>query len=216
MTIVCKICGSETEGFHHEKFGMIFHQCRGCSFIWKDSSVHVGPEEEFEIYETHNNSIHDEKYVRYLKDFVDAAVIPFIGGGGKGLDFGSGPVPVLSTILERDYGFSMDIFDKFYATEKVYSDKSYDLIISTEVVEHLDDPLKYFRLFKGLLEDDGVLAIMTLFHPEDRESFLDWFYIRDQSHISFYTPRTFEVISEKLGLDFIYTDNHRYSTFRYE
>ncbi|MCR3955790.1 MAG: class I SAM-dependent methyltransferase [Gudongella sp.] len=216
MTIACKICGSETEEFHHEKFGMIFHQCRGCSFIWKDASIHVGPDEELEIYETHNNSIHDEKYVRYLKDFAEASVVPFAEEAEVGLDFGSGPEPVLSVLMERDYGISMDIYDKFYATEKVYNHKSYDLITSTEVVEHLDEPLKYFRLFREILKDKGILAIMTLFHPQDRESFLDWFYIRDQSHISFYTPRTFEVISEKLGLDFIYTDNHRYSTFRLE
>jgi len=210
----CKICHSQTEEFHHEKFGMIFHQCASCGFIWKDSSIHVGPDEEFEIYENHNNSIHDRKYVRYLKDFVDASVVPFIGEGSKGLDFGSGPEPVLSAIMERDYGYDMDIYDKFYSTHRVYMDKSYDLVTSTEVVEHLDDPLEYFSLFGRLLREDGILAIMTLFHPQDREGFLDWFYIRDASHISFYTPRTLEVISDKTGLDFIFTDNHRYSTFR--
>ena len=216
MTIGCKICGCETEEFHHEKFEMIFHQCTSCDFIWKDSSIHVGPEEELEIYETHNNSINDKKYVRYLKDFVEACALPFTGEIKEGLDFGSGPEPVLSQVMERDYGISMDIYDKFYSTDKVYRDRTYDLVTSTEVVEHLDDPLKYFSLFKSLLKDDGVLAIMTLFHPEDRERFLEWFYIRDQSHISFYTPRTMEVLSEKVGLEFIYTNHHRYSTFRLE
>ena len=39
MTIGCKICCSETEEFHHERFEMIFHQWRCHSFIWKDYSI---------------------------------------------------------------------------------------------------------------------------------------------------------------------------------
>ncbi|MGM0396684.1 MAG: class I SAM-dependent methyltransferase [Bacillota bacterium] len=214
MAIDCKICGGETKEFHHEKFDMIFHQCNSCSFIWKDSSHHVSLEEEFKIYENHNNSLQDEKYVKYLSDFVDASVVPFAGEGRDGFDFGSGPEPVLSLIMERDYGYRMDIYDKFYSTEKSYKGKSYDLITSTEVVEHLDNPLEYFRLFKRLLKKDGVLAIMTLFHPGDKEEFMDWFYIRDPSHIAFFTPKTMEVIGNLVGLELIYSNNNRYSTFK--
>ncbi|WP_422486057.1 class I SAM-dependent methyltransferase [Gudongella sp. DL1XJH-153] len=210
----CKICGHETEEFNHEKFHMIFHQCNNCEFIWKDSSVHVSREDEFKVYENHNNSILDERYVNYFKDFINASIVPFAGEGREGLDFGSGPEPVLSMIMERDYGYEMDIYDKFYSTKKIYIGKNYDLITSTEVVEHMDDPLEYFRLFRKLLRDDGIIAIMTLFHPVEREKFADWFYIRDQSHISFFTPRTMEVIAREVGLEFFYTNNHRYSTFK--
>ena len=185
-----------------------------CSSDLKDSSIHVDLDEEFKIYENHNNSIHDKKYVNYLKDFIDHSVVPFSGNGRQGFDFGSGPEPVLSMIMENDYGYEMDIHDKFYATEKVYENKKYDLITSTEVIEHLDNPLEYFKLFKDHLNNNGILALMTLFHPVDRDKILEWFYIRDKSHISFFTPKTMEIIAEKTELEFIYTNNHRYGTFK--
>jgi 2-polyprenyl-3-methyl-5-hydroxy-6-metoxy-1,4-benzoquinol methylase len=104
----------------------------------------------------------------------------------------------------------MDIYDPFYAKEKAYVGKKYDLITATEVIEHISDPLMYFRLFFELMKDDSVLAIMTLFHQNDRERFLNWHYIRDRTHVSFYTPKTIEYAAKKTGLKVIYTDNARY------
>lgn len=117
-------------------------------------------------------------------------------------------------ILERDFNFSMDIYDLFYSPDKVYEGKNYDLVTTTEVVEHLKNPLAYFLLFKELLNEKGVLSIMTLFHPRDDAQFMEWYYIRDVSHISFYTPMTMKVIGEKVGLKMIYTDEKRYVSFR--
>ncbi|MDW7657383.1 MAG: class I SAM-dependent methyltransferase [Bacillota bacterium] len=131
----------------------------------------------------------------------------------KCLDFGSGPEPVLAELLKREFDWSVDIYDKFYATDRVYEGNIYDLITSTEVAEHLDDPLHYFRLFKELLHQNGVLSIMTLFHPSSIEDFTNWFYINDRSHISFYTPKTMKVIADIVGLDVLYCDENRYITF---
>ncbi|NLT45618.1 MAG: class I SAM-dependent methyltransferase, partial [Thermotogaceae bacterium] len=70
------------------------------------------------------------------------------------------------------------------------------------------------KLLAGCLEDDGLLSIMTLFHPLDDQEFLDWYYMRDMSHISFYTSDTMKVISGIAGLDLVFTDNRRYTSFR--
>ena len=110
----------------------------------------------------------------------------------------------------------MDIYDKFYAPEPVYTTKTYSLITATEVVEHLDDPLSYFRLFKTLLKPDGILCVMTLFHPKSKAEFLDWHYIRDPSHISLFTPETMEIIAEKTGLQVLFCDRQRYTIFAHE
>ena len=108
----------------------------------------------------------------------------------------------------------MDRYDRFFASERVYEGKKYDLITCTEVVEHLRNPLVYFRLFRSLLKDGGILAIMTLFHPDGDDAFFDWFYIRDKSHKTFYTPYTLQVLAGASGLEMIHTDRHRQSTFR--
>ena len=55
---------------------------------------------------------------------------------------------------------------------------------------------------------------MTLFHNSDEEHFWKWHYIRDKSHISFYTPKTMEMIAQMIGLKMIFTNHVRYTTFR--
>ncbi|MBN2260010.1 MAG: class I SAM-dependent methyltransferase [Clostridiales bacterium] len=210
----CKICGSETEEINYEQFDIKYHYCRKCEFISKDNRSIISAEEELKIYETHVNSIDDRRYVDYFKKFIDDAIMPFCGEGKYGLDFGSGPSPVLAMILERDYGYSMNIYDIFYATAKIYHGKKYDLITSTEVVEHLENPIKYFSLFSELMDCNTLLVIMTQFHPVEEEKLFKWHYMRDMSHISFYTSKTMSYISDKIGLEMVFTDHIRYTSFR--
>ncbi len=91
---------------------------------------------------------------------------------------------------------------------------SYDGITSTEVFEHLWEPVEILKRLKSILKKDGILAIMTLFHPKDQTTFFDWFYIRDPSHVTFYTPKTFMMMAKKVGLEVIYTNHHRYLTLK--
>ena len=59
------------------------------------------------------------------------------------------------------------------------------------------------------MEPGGVLAGMTLFHPDDPVKFGEWFYPRDFTHVSFYTPRTLEVLAKALGLTLTFNDGKR-------
>ncbi|WP_343184988.1 class I SAM-dependent methyltransferase [Anoxynatronum sibiricum] len=190
-----------------------YHVCEQCDFIFKEAADIINSDEELRIYNCHQNSIHDPRYVAYFERFLKDAVFPHMNYGRNGLDFGSGPSPVLAQLLERDHGYNMDVYDLFYAPEKVYVGKRYDLITSTEVVEHMRDPMEYFQLFRTLLKPDGILAVMTLFHRNDTNHFLNWHYVRDRSHISFYTPKTMQYMAEKTGLKMIHTNLERYTTF---
>lgn len=214
MTNGCKICGTETRGIIHEKSGVRYHCCPDCEFISMEESSLLTADEEKRRYDAHENSLEDPSYIEYFRRFIQAAILDYGTVRGRGLDFGSGPSPVLATILERDYGFTMDIHDPFYAPDKVFLGKRYDLVTCTEVVEHLKDPMAYFRLFEGLLEAGGLLAVMTSFHPKDDGAFLNWHYRRDASHISFFTLRTMEQIALQVGLRIVYTDGERYTSFR--
>lgn len=212
MNSACIICNSITYSVA-TKFGF-FHCCTNCEFIYKDYDSMISPKDELKIYNYHNNSIDDPSYVSFLKKFLNEAVLDFTNKGKKGLDFGSGPSPVLSEIMKRDYNWDMEIYDLFYSPEKIYRNKKYDLITSTEVMEHLKNPLDYFVMFKDLLVDNGILAIMTLFHPNNVELFSNWHYIRDKSHISFFSLKTFEYIANIVGLEILYTNSERYITFK--
>jgi SAM-dependent methyltransferase len=212
MSHKCILCGHTTSTIHHGKFGD-FHRCHHCDFTSKDQGSYISEAQELDIYNSHKNSIEDKAYVDYFKSFLKDSIFSFEATGKSGFDFGSGPCPVLAQILENDYGYTMDIYDLFYAPEKTYQNKTYDLITCTEVIEHLKDPRPYFKLFSDLLKEDGLLGVMTLFHPKDDQAFLNWHYIRDRSHISFYTPRTLALLASQVGLKVIHTNHKRYITF---
>lgn len=205
----CIICGGKTHTIEYEKFGWPFDVCKGCGFIKK--LVAVTDADERTTYGQHNNSIDSPDYVAYLKNFADTALIPFIKGR-RGLDFGSGPSPVLQAVLQRDYGLCVDIYDKLFAPQQVYQRKRYDFICCTEVIEHLSDPLPYFVLFNEHLNPGGVLSLMTLFHKQDDAAFLNWFYMRDLTHVSFYTKKTLETIAQKTGFILVHSDDRRCTT----
>jgi SAM-dependent methyltransferase len=207
--ILCKICGNETISYQHPKFNMTFHECKHCEFIFKDQSNYLSLDEELNAYNYHQNDDDNIGYVNFLTNFIDAAVVPYIQKG-KALDFGSGPNPVLAKIMRKNYDFDVDIYDIFYAPDRVFENQLYDLITSTEVIEHLSEPMKEIKLLINHLKPNGILSFMTLFHPMNRDKFFDWFYIRDTTHISFYTPKTIEHIAKQFNLEVIYTNDYRY------
>ncbi|MCF7941670.1 MAG: class I SAM-dependent methyltransferase [Spirochaetia bacterium] len=213
MSNTCIICTERTEELRDPKHGTLYHRCPACRFIAKDPQHLLSPEAELRLYDYHNNSIDDPRYVAYFYRFLEDAVFGYAGSGRRGLDFGSGPSPVLAQILERYHGYEMDIYDLYYAPERIYRGKRYDLLTCTEVLEHLQDPLPYFRLFRQLLGEQGILSVMTLFHPDDRKQFFDWHYIRDATHISFYTLETLHCIAEQTGLQILHSNGTRYTTF---
>lgn len=213
MTTPCKICGFETESFRHSKLGR-YHHCKNCEFIFKDSEDFISDLEAFDIYETHQNSIDDEKYVLYFKNFIDEAVWPFIGECKRALDFGSGPQPVLAYVMKKDYGIKMDLYDLFYAPDEAYKNKKYDLITSTEVIEHLSNPFECLQHFYDLLNEGGILSLMTQFHSNEISSFINWHYMRDRSHISFFRLKTFEILAKQIGFKIVYSNQKQYVTFK--
>ena len=209
----CLICGNDTISYPHPKFDMLFHECEHCQSIFKDEKNYPSEDLEFKKYEEHQNDDQNLGYVNFLTNFIDSAVIPYIKKG-RALDFGSGPNPVLAKILENDYFFEVDIYDYFYAPDKIYESKTYDLITSTEVVEHLRNPLQAFRLFYNHLNPNGILSILTLFHPNDREELFKWHYIRDVTHVCFFTPVTMKKIAELCEFELISTNHYRYTVFK--
>ena len=210
----CKICGAQTRQFYDKQFDDDYFYCETCEFIAKDEGKIVSLEIEKNKYDEHNNTYENEGYVNMFRDFLDRAVIPYVTEGKEGLDFGSGPGPVLSQLLTKEYDYEMTIYDLFYAPNQSYKSKPYDLLTCTEVVEHLKDPLEYFKHFKSLIKPGGVLGVMTLFHPRNDAVFCDWHYRRDVTHISFFTPKTMAKIADLLDMELLFCDDKRCCSFR--
>jgi len=178
-----------------------------------DANKKLTFEEERQIYDLHINSIENEGYVSMFKNFLNAGVLPFKTSGYL-LDYGSGPEPVLTELVNRDYSFLTAHYDLHYAPDKSFENRTYDVIVSTEVIEHVDDPIAFIQSLSHLLAPDGIISIMTLFHSNDDEAFLNWWYRRDATHISFFTETTLKVLAEMTSLHVIYTDGKRITTLK--
>lgn len=220
----CKICSHGVRTICDKQFDVNYYYCTNCRFLFMDDKKILLPEQEQERYLRHTNTLEDSGYVDMLKTFINKSITPFQQNIKTALDFGSGPGPVLSQLL-REMGYETDIYDIYFAPEKVYPDKTYDLITCTEVLEHLKDPLETLWMLKDRLNPGGILAVMTLFHPVyDISStpgqlpceivFKDWWYRRDPTHISFFRPETFYYVAKLLAMTILIMDEKNTVSFR--
>ena len=204
----CKICHKEVVHFFDDYMKVDTYHCKACVFMFKDTNAIISKEKELEVYQQHINSEENLGYFAMFQEFIDKTFAPYEENIKDVLEFGSGPTPVLASILKKR-GLEVDIYDKFFAPEKVYQDKQYDLITSTEVIEHIADVEELFQFFATHIKPQGYLALMTQFHPNDPEPYLKWWYRRDPTHITFYHPETFNVLAKKFGFRLLFCDDKK-------
>ncbi len=100
----------------------------------------------------------------------------------------------------------MEVYDSFYETDKDALRGGYDFVVSTEVLEHLSDPLMEIRRLLSIIKPGGILALMTL--PfESSIDFRGWHYKNDSTHICFYSTETFDWLADHLGLTYEREEN---------
>ena len=199
--LVCHICGSDTESFRDEKSGILYYSCNSCEVIFKSLECYQSIAEQKERYDLHNNDENDEGYRAYFQRFLDF-VLPQVEDVKTALDFGCGRSTLLANIL-NSINVATDAYDPIYHSDIPYDSKKYDLILSTEVFEHLHDPKAVFDTLVGLLYPGGYLAIQTQFHPRNTEAFKSWYYHKDPTHIVFFTPQTFRQLAAMYGCTYV-------------
>ncbi|MDD3478074.1 MAG: class I SAM-dependent methyltransferase [Candidatus Izemoplasmatales bacterium] len=209
----CVICANECAPLINPKTEEQFWHCPDCDTYVKESQYYLSPVEEKKVYLRHHNSFEQKDYVAYLEDFVERGVLPY-SKPSRLLEYGCGATPVLSKILESKYHYQVTKYDKYFFPQTKYLTQKFDVITSTEVIEHIEDPDALFREWSTLLKPGGILAVMTLFHPKNHDSFFAWWYIRDLSHIRFFTKKTFEMLAEKYQLSILYCDEKRIIVFQ--
>ena len=200
----CPLCGFRTirgpdDRPWAEDRGAVYARCSRCSYIYRDRSRLLSPEEEKARYLRHRNDPEDPGYRSYLEDFIRKAVLPFVPPGGRILDFGSGPVPALSILL-AEQGFSVRAYDPYFAPAPPDRERPFDLIVLHEVAEHLARPYLEFVDLVRILKPGGRIAVRTRFAPEDPEDFRTWWYRQDPTHVGFFGSRTFAVLAGRLGM----------------
>jgi len=190
---LCRSCAAQS--YHRDKFRS-YYQCATCALVFVPPRYQLSAEDEKAYYDQHENSLEDEGYRRFLSRCADP-LLARLPPGASGLDFGCGPAPLLAQILKEN-GCSVDLYDHFYWPAPEVLRKEYDFVVSTEVVEHLSDPAFELERLWGRVRHGGMLALMTKL-VVSRERFASWHYIRDPTHIVFFSEATFQWLAARLG-----------------
>ena len=198
-SVCCLLCESENNEFFFKDKFRAYRRCNVCSILFVPTEFHVSSENEKARYEEHNNDPNDAGYRKFLQRIAEP-IKNLCEKGANGLDFGCGPTPLLAEILKED-GFEMEVYDPFYKKDKSVLENKYDFIVSTEVIEHLNEPLPEFERLFAMLKKNGVLALMTQFHDNSMD-FSGWYYKNDRTHVCFYSVETYDWLSEYFGVSY--------------
>jgi len=122
----------------------------------------------------------------------------------KIIDFGGGWGTLARIIANDNPKKNIDIYDEYpnkYAIEKCLKYKNirfvknpsckYDCIISTDVLEHVEDPVKTFDEMIKLVKQDGILIIGNNFYP----------VIKCHLPSTFHLRYTFKYFAKLMGLE---------------
>ena len=190
-------CSSQTQPYFKNNDASYF-SCTRCDLVFTPEEFHLSESAEKTRYDSHQNNPKDKGYREFLSQVFDP-LVGRIQTGAKGLDFGCGPGPTLSVMFE-ERGYSVDLFDKFYANDQSIFNNKYDFITVTEVAEHLDSPGDELTRLFNMLRVEGVLAVMTKILNEQFD-FKSWYYKNDPSHIGFYNDKSLTGLASLLELE---------------
>ena len=206
----CPLCHNHTSNFEESPLNKrIYFSCSVCKLVFLSPDSYLDADEELRRYAFHQNSIESKGYVEFLNRIIDPS-LSFINETMHGLDYGCGPDSVLSKLLNLQ-NINSDYYDPFFYPNLL--NREYDFIFATECLEHFFSPKKEFETIMSHLKSGGFLFIMTEFNVNP-DKFLEWYYIKDPTHVCFYSLDSFEYISQKFGSDIVYFDNTRVVVFK--
>lgn len=195
----CPLCEQPSAGDFARGFRRAYFRCGECSLIFADPAARLSRREEKAVYDQHRNDPGDVDYRRFLNRLARPLKQRLGEKKLHGLDFGSGPGPTLSVMLE-EAGHVMSVYDPFYAPDTSVLRRQYDFVTCTEAIEHFNTPAREWRLLLGLVKPGGWLAIMTRLVTRP-EHFTQWHYKNDPTHVSFFSQRTFHYLARRDGLE---------------
>ena len=189
----CPLCSSDDIDPFCEDENRTYLNCSNCKLVFVPQYYWLSAEDEKATYDLHENDPRDQGYRQFLSR-LSTPLMARLEARQKGLDFGCGPGPTLSILLEA-HGQQVDLYDPIYYNDPSVFHNQYDFICATEVVEHLHDPKREFAALFKMLKPGGWLGIMTKL-VMNQQAFRQWHYIRDMTHICFYSQLTFEYLAQ--------------------
>ncbi|WP_198263403.1 class I SAM-dependent methyltransferase [sulfur-oxidizing endosymbiont of Gigantopelta aegis] len=189
---LCPLCQLKTGQPYFEDHRQYFY-CPECALVFVPPTQFISAEEEKVIYELHENSAEDTGYRHFLMRMA-RPLLERLKPASQGLDFGSGPGPVLATLF-NEAGHSVENYDLFFAHKPQLLAQQYDFITATEVVEHLHHPRQTLERLWTCLKPQGILGIMTK-RVIDQDAFSRWHYKNDITHVCFFSEDSFQWLAQ--------------------
>lgn len=193
----CPLCAGLSRPYHRDA-RRDYLQCENCDLVFVPPHQHLDAVAARAFYDTHENVLDDPGYRRFLTRLFEP-MVQRLPPGASGLDFGCGPAPLLAAMFV-EAGFTMRTYDPLFAPAAAALDQTYDFITGSEVFEHMAAPGAEIARLLEMLRPGGWLGVMTK-RVRDRAAFAQWHYIRDPTHVCFFTEATFCFIAERHGLE---------------
>lgn len=192
----CPLCGWKEVEFRLLRDGVRYLGCGRCDLTFVHPADRPEPGAERARYESHRNDPTDPAYRAFLRRLADP-LLERLAPGSRGLDYGSGPGPTLSRIL-TEAGHPTRDYDPFFAPDSGVLGGVYEFVTCSETAEHFHAPGAEFERIDGLLRPGGWLGLMTGIVGPDTD-LSTWWYLRDPTHVAFYSMGTLAWIAESRG-----------------
>ena len=193
----CPLCAHPSADYYSDR-NRDYLRCPHCDLIFVPKKDLLEPAEEKARYDLHQNDPNDSGYRNFLSRLfqpLEKKLLP----GASGLDFGSGPGPTLSLMFE-EAGYDCAIYDLYYANDSSVFNKQYDFLTCSETMEHMFRPGEEFKRFVQLVKPGGWIGIMTQLHDEAPVPFERWHYKDDETHVCFFSRKSFQTLEKMHGL----------------
>tara|TARA_B100000749_G_scaffold226430_1_gene182001 strand:- start:11035 stop:11730 length:696 start_codon:yes stop_codon:yes gene_type:complete len=200
-----EFCATEMKYFGQMQ-NRAYFLCPQCELRFLEPSMRMSPHDEKFRYDSHKNGEINENYLDFLRPVMRVSG-DFLGLDAplQVLDYGCGEGRPFQILFPHHWETSH--YDPFYFPESSLLERKYDWITCTEVVEHFYHPARDWKTLVGLLKPGGLLSVMTGLY-NDSIHFSDWWYIKDPTHVCFYSLQTMQWIADRYQLEMIYNKNN--------
>lgn len=175
----CPLCFGRDIVQLFSKQGILYYKCRSCGFVFSQPDNNPNLTNTIADYEPayldyFNEKIHDKKNHDLLVGLIEkqrklegARILDVGCGSGKFVKylrtkgyaaFGLEPSRALyDAFLSRDYFFNTTISDFLIH----HPGEEFDIIIVSDVLEHIDKPLPFIKDIRSIMSDGAILFIST-------------------------------------------------------
>ncbi len=190
-------------------------RCMTCGLVFAIPEIHVSEITQDYVEMEDPDYLKEEKGRRSQARIVLKKISKF-KKGGRILDIGCGPGLFLDEAKRQgwevqgadlskwgqDYAKSKFLIDVFqgFLTEAGFADRSFDVIVMNDVIEHLEDPKAVLKEIRRILKNDGIIYVST----PDIKSVLSrllrakWWGI-NKYHLYYFSKKTIEKLFDEVG-----------------